>query len=55
MPLQHGKDTTGNYYRFGPHGKKYYYDNAFPIQKSNARIKAMRQGAAISISKKKRK
>lgn len=45
MPLQRGSDSRGKYYRWGGHGKKYYYNNG--KTKKKAKRHAIIQGYAI--------
>ena len=53
MPLKNGKDKNGNYYKFGPGGKKYYYTAGHAPSRTRAKNKALKQGRAMAISKKK--
>ena len=47
MPVQHGKDDNGTFYRWGRAGKKYYYKANNAESRRQARQKAERQGRAI--------
>ena len=50
MPVQHRIDSRGRFYRWGDHGKKYYYNLNSVRSKSIAREKAAKQGRAIKAS-----
>lgn len=52
MPVNHRKDKEGKYFQWGDHGKKYYYKKE--SEKEEARLKALKQGWAISIYKNKK-
>ena len=45
MPVVHGKDKDGKFFRYGKSGKKYYYKTE--IGKKRAKSLAMKQGRAI--------
>lgn len=45
-----GRDTQGPYYRWGDHGKKYYYKSGDKISREISREKAKKQGIAIHAS-----
>lgn len=51
MPAIRGKDSNGCYYRWGGHGKKYYYAANNPASRERARQKANLQGRAIHASR----
>lgn len=42
MPIHKGHDTSGKYYQWGDHGKKYYYGNIHGSEEE-ARKKAVTQ------------
>lgn len=50
MPVQKGNDSNGSYFRWGEHGKKYYFDSNSNRSKQLARKKAEKQGRAIKAS-----
>ena len=45
MPVRLGRDKRGRFYRWGGHGKKYYFKTARAGKL--AKIKAARQGRAV--------
>ena len=47
MPVARGKDSKGPFYRWGEHGKKYYYKSGSVQSRNLAQDKAARQGRAI--------
>jgi len=47
MPIQYGKDSKGNFVRWGNSGKKYYYDAESSRSREAARGKALEQARAI--------
>jgi hypothetical protein len=47
MPVEKGKDTNGYFYRWGKHGKKYYFKKDSKSSKTLAYNKASLQGRAI--------
>ena len=49
MPVREGKDSKGNYFRWG-HEKKYYFKKGNKISEGLAHAKAERQGRAIRAS-----
>lgn len=51
MPIHKGKDNKGYYYMYGSTGKKYYYDPKDKKSEKRAYDKALKQEAAIRISK----
>jgi ribosomal protein S11 len=51
MPIQRGKDSTGNYYRWGNTGKKYFYKARDAKSRNAAYALAMRQARAIEWRK----
>ena len=51
MPLIHKKDKKGIYFKYGPTGKKYYYNPDDVVNLYIAKYKARKQGKAIEISK----
>lgn len=50
MPVHKGKDSKGNFYRWGSQ-KKYYYKSGNKRSQMIAKKKAEKQGKAIEISK----
>lgn len=54
MPIKAKKDKKGNFFQFGKTGKKYYYRMNDIRSRELAYDKALRQGQAISISKRRR-
>lgn len=50
MPVERGRDSNGPYYRWGEHGKKYYYEPNNERSRKIAEEKAARQGRAIKAS-----
>jgi len=50
MPVRTGKDINGHYYRWGKHGKKYYFDIKDKKSRQRARQKAIKQGQAAHAS-----
>ena len=50
MPVHEGKDSSGPYFQWGTHGKKYYYKPKSAKSKEDARQKAATQGRAIKAS-----
>ena len=44
MPVQQGKDRKGKFYRWGGHGKKYYFSSE--RTRKGAKTKAGKQGQA---------
>ena len=51
MPIFKKKDIKGSYYRFGHHGKKYYYDTTSSKSQKIAYGKALKQNQAIHATK----
>lgn len=47
MPVQRGKDSSGPFFRWGEHGKKYYYQSNNSKSRNVAKNKAALQGRAI--------
>jgi len=47
MPIHRGKDNKGNYFQWGEHGAKYYYNYMNDSSVINAYAKAKRQMRAI--------
>ena len=47
MPIFNQKDQKGYYYRFGHHGKKYYYNTMSSRSQKIAYGKALKQTQAI--------
>ena len=47
MPAKKSKDRIGCFYRWGTHGKKYYFRSNNPISEGIAIHKAKKQGRAI--------
>jgi hypothetical protein len=52
MPLIRGKTRGLNYYSFGKHGHKYFYDPGNKQSRDKAKLDALKQGRAIEIHKK---
>ncbi len=50
MPVQQGKNSVNSYYRWGDHGKKYYYQANNKKSRELAKEKALKQGRAIHAS-----
>ena len=50
MPVQSGRDSHGPFYRWGEHGKKYYYIANNIRSRTLAKDKAAKQGRAIKAS-----
>ncbi|HEY7468343.1 MAG TPA: hypothetical protein VIC07_02270 [Acidimicrobiia bacterium] len=50
MPVRRGKDSNGPYFQWGDRGKKYYYTAGDKSSRSNAKVKATRQGRAARAS-----
>ncbi len=50
MPIHKRKDSKGNYYQYGNHGKKYYFGSSSKSQES-AYQKALAQTRAIHVKK----
>lgn len=46
MPVHRGKDSSGPYYQWGNHGKKYYYTANNVKTRENAKNSATKQGQA---------
>ena len=46
MPINRGRDTHGCYYRWGQHGKKYYYQSGDKVSREGAISLAVKQGRA---------
>lgn len=53
MPVQRGINKQGSFYRWGNHGKKYYYIVGSKLSRKIAKNKALRQGRAIKASQNK--
>ncbi len=51
MPVLRGHDSKGSFYRYGKHGKKYYYKTNEPVSRVRAKAKAKKQGKAAHSSK----
>lgn len=49
MPVHHGHDSRGSYYRYGQTGHKYYYDPHNHRSRLDAHNRAEKQAMAISI------
>jgi hypothetical protein len=47
MPVRRGRDSSGPFYQWGEHGKKYYYLAGSTISRNRAHDKAALQGRAI--------
>ena len=47
MPIFRRRDTSGPYYQYGWHGKKYYYTARDVVSRESAKEKAYRQMRAI--------
>ena len=50
MPVKLGKDSKGNFAKWGDSGSKYYYTPNNKDSRENAKKKAGRQGKAIIAS-----
>jgi len=50
MPVQRGRDNQGSFYRWGEHGKKYYYTTNNDTSRKYAAERARKQGIAIKIN-----
>lgn len=50
MPVHESSDSKGNYFQWGTHGKKYYYDPKEKGSAEEARKFAVKQGQAIRAS-----
>ena len=46
MPIKQGKDVKGYYYRWGNHGKKYYFRRGDERSKLQSYIRAWKQSEA---------
>ena len=46
MPVHKSRDSTGSYYQWGSHGKKYYYVCGNKQSRDLAKNKATKQGIA---------
>jgi len=51
MPLIEGKDMKGNFFKWGDHGKKYYFDPLSSRSKKTAITHAKKQALAIILNK----
>lgn len=51
MPVHRGKDTTGTFYQWGGHGKKYYYATGNAAARQVAYERAALQGRAVEWRK----
>lgn len=51
MPVRHGRDSKGNYYRWGNEKKYYYYNEP---ERKEAKYRAIIQGYAIEKSEERR-
>lgn len=47
MPVERGKDSHGPFYRWGTHGKKYYYHSGNVQSRKISHEHARKQGIAI--------
>ena len=54
MPIKSGRDSKGFYYKYGDSGTKYYYKAGDDKGENKAYMSAVRQAAAINISKNKK-
>jgi hypothetical protein len=50
MPYETGKDGKGEFIRWGPKGKQYYYDPNSPSSMQEAYTMAHRQQEAVVLS-----
>lgn len=50
MPIYQGRDTKGDYYQWGNHGKRYYYKVNSERDRKNAHRKAIMQMVAAHYS-----
>jgi hypothetical protein len=55
MPLINGSDAKGRYFKYGNSGRKYYYKARNVKSRYIAKQKAMRQGHAIEMRRRKSK
>lgn len=55
MPIKKGKDSQGCYVKWGDQGAHYYYGCNSEAEYEAAKIKALKQGAAIGDYFKKKK
>lgn len=55
MPVQHGRDKDGPFYRYGQTGAKHRYRADDPADRERAQSAAERQGRAIRAAEHKRK
>jgi hypothetical protein len=55
MPIRAGSNKKGLFYRWGTRGTKYYFDPYSKRSVKAAYNKALKQGVAISISKRRKK
>jgi hypothetical protein len=51
MPVMSGTDKFGSFYRWGVKGKKYYYIPNNKVSRESAKLKALKQGRAIWVSR----
>lgn len=51
MPVMLGKDKSGSFARWGVKGKKYYYIPNNKVSRESAKLKALKQGRAIWVSR----
>jgi len=51
MPLINNHDKNGRFWKYGKTGKKYYYKAGDSYSRSEAKIKAIKQGRVIEIKK----
>lgn len=50
MPINHGNDKNGHYFRWGTQGTKYYFNPQSTQSFNRAHDKALKQGVAIMYS-----
>lgn len=50
MPTKRGKDKKGSFFRWGGHGKKYYFTPGNKTSMGKAKKKAGKQGQAAHAS-----
>ena len=55
MPANRGRDSQGCYFRWGDHGKKYYYIAGNITSREYAKNKSLLQGRAIHASQGRRR
>lgn len=51
MPVNLSRDKLGTFARWGKMGKKYYYIPNNKVSRESAKLKALKQGRAIWVSR----